>query len=192
MNVMKRFHFQLRGGTKFDELCTLLSNQVDCLLKICPNPGPIHMSMLASVAERSHVAHLRTTSEVYGGEAERRRKSGQPYKDYELVKDVAEFKANVHALAEKRARRTAESSRIVMTPPAFLIGGGTARFWKEQEFEFRWGYKTDKLTLATESKKLLFRYVVSAESPLRTGNAVSNRSNRSGRTTLRTELGIRN
>ena len=118
---------------------------------------------MKQVAEHKDTTMLQSVSKIYGEEAKRRRDKGQRHQGYELVQDVAGFKAEVQALSLKRARETARRKRSGLNN-AFLL---SARFQKEQDLNYKarkWQFADGKSTLAVENKNHLIRYIVSGES----------------------------
>lgn len=102
-------------------------------------------------------ASLEILSKVYGEEADRRRKAGQSHQGYELVRDVASFKARVQALAAKRSEKAAERQRAKKYAP-FLF---SARFWGKDDFEILNSSKNG-FRLAVYKKECKTRYIVSS------------------------------
>ena len=182
MNVLKRCHFQLKGGAKFDELRTSLQDLVDCLITICPNQTAIHMSLLGDAAGSSQIMDLETMRNIYEEEANRRREKGQSYQEYELVKDVAGFKARVQTLTEKRAHLLEERLRNKENPGAFLLSNGSVRFWNKRDVRYgedRWEFREGNSTLAINDKDQLIHYIVSVSSNLEAG-VIFDKPTRSG------------
>ena len=64
--------------------------------------------------------HLRSISEVYEQEVVKRKKAGQRYQGYELIKEVASFKARVQDLADRRAEEMFERSEAFLLSTCFL------------------------------------------------------------------------
>ena len=97
---------------------------------------------------------------MYEQEAVDRKKAGQRYKGYELIKEVAGFKARVQHLAEKRAEETAKR-RASQWTNAFLL---STYFLDEDDFRLsypKWGKQESTLTLATVDRLDTLRYIVS-------------------------------
>ena len=104
--------------------------------------------------------HLRSISDVYKQEAVERKRAGQRYRGYELIKEVADFKARVQHLAEKRAEETAKRKASQRTN-AFLL---STAFLKIEEFQYDIPESWDPegtLTLATVDRLDALRYIVS-------------------------------
>lgn len=105
---------------------------------------------------------LQSVGKVYGEEAIRRRTAGRRHQGYELVQEVADFKAEVYALKSKRARETAERKRAG-SETAFLL---SAQFWDIEDLDYRfdrWQFADGQSTLAIETKRSLVRYIVSVD-----------------------------
>ena len=120
----------------------------------------IERAMLKQVSDNDNPTDLENVSKIYGEEAERRRKAGQRHQGYELVKEAAEFKARVQALATKRAQLAA-TRRQSRLSKAFLL---SARFLDEQDFLYnnpRWEFQNGDSTVAFDIKASLVRYIVS-------------------------------
>ena len=97
---------------------------------------------------------------MYEQEAVDRKKAGQRYQGYELIKEVADFKARVQHLAEKRAVEMARR-RASQRTNAFLL---STCFLNEDDFRFsfpEWGSQGSTLTLATVDRLDALRYIVS-------------------------------
>ena len=129
------------------------------------NVQKIERAMLKQVSDNDNPTNLENVSKIYGEEAERRRKAGQRHQGYELVKEAAEFKARVQALAAKRAQLAFERGQS-RPPKAFLL---SASFLHEQDFRYgaqRWAFQNGDSTLAIDTKASLVRYIVSARKSL--------------------------
>ena len=103
---------------------------------------------------------LRSISRVYEQEAVERKRAGQRYQGYELIKEVADFKARVQLLATQRAEETAKR-RASRRSNAFLL---SRKFLKMDEFQYRSPGRRPQestLTLATADKLDALRYIVS-------------------------------
>ena len=98
-------------------------------------------------------------SKVYGEEADRKRKAGQRYSGYELIKDVANYKARVRSLASRRAQET-ERRRSSINPKSFLLSN---QFLDEQDYEYgadRWKLMNGMSSLAIRKKAHAMYYIV--------------------------------
>ncbi len=103
---------------------------------------------------------LKIISGVYEKEAVDRKRAGQRYQGYELVKEVADFKARVQHLAEERAEETAKR-RASQRTHAFLL---STDFLDVEKFRFsvpKWRPQESTLTLATVDRLDVLRYIVS-------------------------------
>lgn len=103
---------------------------------------------------------LESISRVYEQEVEDRKRAGQRYQGYELIKEVFDFKARVQHLARKRAEETAKR-RVSQRSNAFLL---STRFLDVNEFQYYSPFldpQESTLTLATVEKLDALRYVVS-------------------------------
>ena len=143
MNAMRRCHFRLRNVGEFDKLRIRLSEHIECLLKICPDSAPVHLSLLEPVAGSDQSTDLRFISEVYAEEAEERRGHGRFYKSFGLGKSVAEFKVTLEELPDLKA---------------------PVRIWDMQEIQYdpKWTFGKDKSIVAIESRSQSVCYIVSA------------------------------
>ena len=97
---------------------------------------------------------------MYEQEAVDRKKAGQRYQGYELIKEVADFKARVQHLAGKRAVEMARRGASKRTD-AFLL---STCFLNEDDFRFSFperGSQESTLTLATVDRLDALRYIVS-------------------------------
>lgn len=106
---------------------------------------------------------LQIVSTVYGEEAERRRKAGQRHQGYELISEIAAFKARAQNLAAKRRKKEVQRRRANQMT-SFLFSG---RFWELQDFEICQDVgqaQSASLKLAMDRKELSTRYIVSLES----------------------------
>ena len=125
----------------------------------------IERAMLKQVSDNDNPTDLENVSKIYGEEAVRRRKTGQRHEGYELVKEAAEFKARVQALAAKRAQLAAQRAQSRLSK-AFLL---SACFLDEQDFRYgvhRWAFQSGDSTLAVDNKASLLRYIVSTRKSL--------------------------
>lgn len=120
---------------------------------------------MEQVAKHDDATILRSVSEVYGEEAGRRRSTGQRHQGYDLVREVAGFKAEVRALSDERAQTTARRKHSGRSN-TFLLN---ARFWSSEELQYevpRWEFAKGNSTLAVEKGPDLVRYIVSLAIPL--------------------------
>ena len=156
MYAMKKCHFKIKSVEEFTLLRMCLSNHMDCLLKLCPNPGSVHLSLLAPIAAIIKSTDLRVVGEVYAAEADQRRdqrcfyKTPELARSFELVESVAELKAAVQE----------------------LTGKAHVRFWRMQDIQYHpeWTFGNDKSMSAVEHIDQSIRYIVSASGAFR--NAV--------------------
>ena len=99
---------------------------------------------------------------MYEEEVIDRKKAGRRYQGYELIKEVAGFKARVQHLAEKRAEETTKRRASQRTNP-FLL---STRFLDMDDFRLAypewpaWGAVENALTLATVDRLDALRYIV--------------------------------
>ena len=106
-------------------------------------------------------SQLRDIGRVYGDEAARKRKAGQRYSGYELIKDIANYKARVRSLALQRAQET-EKRQSSMNAKSFLLSN---RFLDEQDYEYgadRWRFMNGLASLAIKKQAHVMYYVVGA------------------------------
>ena len=97
---------------------------------------------------------------MYEQEAVERKRAGQRYRGYELIKEVANFKARVQHLAKKRADETIKRRASQRTDP-FLL---STCFLNMDEIRYslpEWGLREGTLTLATVDRLDALRYIVS-------------------------------
>lgn len=116
----------------------------------------IDRAMPNNVTGNKDPASLQLVSKVYGEEADRRREAGQSNQGYELIRDVASFKARVQALAAKRYEKVVERQRAKKFAP-FLF---SARFWNKDDFEI-FNSSKNGFRLAVNKKECKARYIVS-------------------------------
>ena len=178
MNIVMRCHYKLRGEQKFAQLVERLKEFVDNLLKMCSevqaqvNRNPPKRNQIANVgiqriekailkqfSNSDNPDDLKSISKVYGQEVEDRKKAGQRYQGYELIKEVFDFKARVQHLARKRAEETTKR-RVSRRSNAFLL---STRFLDVNDFRYTPARdpKESTLALATVEKLNALRYVVS-------------------------------
>lgn len=115
------------------------------------------------VSGNRDAASLQIVSTVYGEEAERRRRAGQRHQGYELISEIAAFKARAQNLAAKRRQKEAQRRRANQMT-SFLFSG---RFWEIEDFEFCQDIgqpRSANMKLAVDKKELSTRYIVSLES----------------------------
>ena len=187
MDMVMRCHFKLRGEKQFAALVERLKEFVDNLLKMCSEVQAqasrrpfglgisltlgtqrIENAILQELFGNDNPNHLRSISKVYEQEVVDRKKAGQRYQGYELIKEVAGFKARVQHLAEKRAEETAKRRASQRTNP-FLL---SSSFLDMDDFrlgypEFEaganpvnlWGGE-NALSLATVDRLDALRYIV--------------------------------
>ena len=120
----------------------------------------IEKALLKELSSNDNPDYLRSISKVYEQEAVHRKKAGQRYQGYELIKEVADFKARVQHLAEKRAEETAKR-RASQRTNAFLL---STDFLDVEAFQFsipKWKPQESTLTLATVDRLDVLRYIVS-------------------------------
>ena len=183
MNIVTRCQFKLRGEQKFAELVERLKEFVDNLLKMCSevqaqvNRKPsktakslmleiqrIEKAILKQLSDSDNPDDLESISRVYEQEVEDRKRAGQRYQGYELIKEIFDFKARVQHLARKRAEETAKR-RVSRQSNAFLL---STRFLDINEFRYEspaWDPQESTVTLATVDKLHALRYVVSKAEP---------------------------
>ena len=104
-------------------------------------------------------SQLRNIGRVYGDEAARKRKAGQRYSGYELIKDVANYKARVRSLALQRAQET-EKRQSSMNAKSFLLSN---RFLDEQDYEYgadKWKFMNGMSSLAIKKQAHVLYYIV--------------------------------
>ena len=97
---------------------------------------------------------------MYEQEAVERKRAGQRYQGYELIKEVADFKARVQHLAKRRAEETAKR-RVLQRSNAFLL---STCFLDVDEFRYSFPERRPQkstLTLATVDRLDTLRYIVS-------------------------------
>ena len=179
MNIVMRCHFKLRGEQQFGEFVERLKEFVENLLKMCSevqaqvNRKPlerakslklgsqrIEKAILKQLSNSDNPDDLKSISRVYGQEVEDRKRAGQRYQGYELIKEVVDFKARVQHLARKRVEETAKR-RVSRRSNAFLL---STRFLDVNDFRYNtpaWDPQSSTLTLATVEKLNALRYVVS-------------------------------
>ena len=179
MNIVMRCHFKLRGEQQFAKLVERLKEFVENLLKMCSevqaqvNRKPperakslnlgsqrIEKAILKQLSNSDNLDDLESISRVYGQEVEDRKRAGQRYQGYELIKEVVDFKARVQHLAETRAKQTAKR-RASKETNAFLL---STCFLKVDDFQYdspASDTQASTLTLATIEKLHALRYVVS-------------------------------
>lgn len=179
MNIVMRCHFKLRGEKKFAELVKRLKEFVENLLKMCsevqaqvirkPSKRAKSLTLGIQRIEKAVLKQLfnsdnpddpKSVSRVYEQEVEDRKRAGQRYQGYELIKEVFDFKARVQHLARRRAEERAKR-RVSRRSNAFLL---STRFLDMNEFQYEspaWGPQESTLTLATVDKLDTLRYVVS-------------------------------
>ena len=122
----------------------------------------IERALLQQVAETEDITMLQGISTVYGEEAERGREKGQRHQGYDLVQEVAAFKAEIRALWLERAQETRKRKQSELNN-VFLL---TARHLNEQDFACKphnWAFADSTQTLAIETKSRLVRYIVSTD-----------------------------
>ena len=179
MNIVMRCQFKLSGEQKFVVLVERLKEFVDNLLKMCSevqaqvNRKPskrtkaltlgikrIEIAILKQFSNSDNPADLKSIIKVYGQEVEARKKAGQRYQGYELIKEVFDFKARVQHLARKRAEETAKR-RYSLGSKAFLL---STCFLEMDDFQYdssALDTQGSTLTLAMVKKPDALRYVVS-------------------------------
>lgn len=111
------------------------------------------------MAENNNVAILQQLSKIYGEEAEKRRRKGQRHQGYDLVREVADFKAEVQALSSKRARETLKRKQSGMTN-VFQLRANTLDAQDLTYNYHRWQFADRRATLAFERSRELVHYVV--------------------------------
>ena len=120
----------------------------------------IENAILKELTSNDNPDHLISISKVYEQEAVDRKNAGQRYKGYELIKEVAGFKARIQRLADKRAEETAKR-RASQRTNAFLL---STCFLNQDDFRFSYperGSQESTLTLATVDRLDALRYIVS-------------------------------
>ena len=178
MNIVMRCHFKLRGEQKFAELVERLKEFVENLLKMCSEvqaqvtrkPSKrtksltlgiqrIEKAILKQLSNSDNPDDLKSISRVYEQEVEDRKRAGQRYQGYELIKEVFDFKARVQHLARKRADETTKR-KVSRRSNAFLL---STRFLDVNDFRYTPARdpKESTLALATVEKLNALRYVVS-------------------------------
>ena len=97
---------------------------------------------------------------MYEQEAVDRKKAGKRYQGYELIKEVAGFKARVQRLAERRAEETTRRRALQQTDQ-FLL---STCFLDVNEFKYDfggWRSPRNTLTLASMDRLDALCYIVS-------------------------------
>ncbi|KAL8925833.1 MAG: hypothetical protein Q9208_003330 [Pyrenodesmia sp. 3 TL-2023] len=160
MSIIQRCHFQLTGEKQFDLFVARLGEFIDHLWRICSElqAEKIERALLLKVAENDDVTTLQQVSKVYGDEAEKRRRKGQRYQGYDLVREAADFKARVHTLSSDRAYKTSKRRRSGVTNP-FLL---SANYLDARELTYKhphWQFADGKATLAATRDYRLVHYV---------------------------------
>ena len=120
----------------------------------------IEKAILKQLSNSNNPDDLRSISRVYEQEAVERKRAGQRYQGYEMIKEVADFKARVQHLAEKRAEETAKR-RASQRTNAFLL---STDFLDIEKFQFSIPKRTPQestLTLATVDRLDALSYIVS-------------------------------
>ena len=115
------------------------------------------MNQVSNIEDPDQLNHL---SKVYGEEADRRRHGGQRHRGYELIRDVADYKARVRSLATKRIQVTWERKKTSDDTTAFLL---SSRFWDAKHLRFgmnRWKFMNGKATMAIDVRKSNVYYLV--------------------------------
>ena len=98
--------------------------------------------------------HLKSISEVYEQEAVKRKKAGKRYRGYDLIKEVASFKARVQDLADRRAGETIKRSEAFLLSTCFLD-------MNEFNLEGKRFGESPTLNLASVDRLDALRYIVS-------------------------------
>ncbi|KAL8759096.1 MAG: hypothetical protein Q9184_003721 [Pyrenodesmia sp. 2 TL-2023] len=160
MSIVQRCSFQLTGEEQFDRFVAKLREFMDDLWKICSETQAekIERALLQQVAENKDVATLQQVSKVYGEEAGKRRRRGVRHQGYDLVREVADFKAKVQALSSTRARETSKRQQSGRPNP-FLL---RANRLDAQDLTYQyphWQFADGKATLAKKRNSELTRYV---------------------------------
>ena len=118
----------------------------------------IENAMLRQLSNSDNPGDLMSISKVYEQEAVERKRAGQRYRGYELIKEVAEFTARVQDLANRRADETTRR-RASQQSTAFLL---STFFLDVEEYRFDFSEpKISTLTLATVDRLNALRYIVS-------------------------------
>lgn len=120
----------------------------------------IEKALLNQISVSDDPSQLRDLSKVYGEEATRRRITGQRHRNYELIKDVADYKARVRSLAVQRAQETKKRNGIAGAK-AFLL---SSRFLNAEDYAYgaaRWAFMKGKSSLAFKKQAYVMCYIVS-------------------------------
>ena len=179
MNIINRCHFELKGGAKFDALVSRIIEYVDSLLKICSEAQAevyelsihrwdhlltpmqkIERALLNQISISDDSTQLMSMGKVYGEEAARKRKAGQRYSGYELIKDVANYKARIRSLAIQRSQETQKRQSSSTNAKSFLLSN---RFLDEQDYEYgadRWKFTNGRSSLAIKKQAHVMYYIV--------------------------------
>ena len=128
------------------------------------NAQKIERALLSQVSVNQDPDDLKQLSKVMGEEASRLREAGQRYRGHELIKHVADFKARVKLLADKRADETFKR-KVSSNRRSFLL---SSSFWNKEDFELGAAGWDGGSTLALEKSVHRIRYIVSKISLLLT------------------------
>ncbi|KAL8899021.1 MAG: hypothetical protein Q9207_006402 [Kuettlingeria erythrocarpa] len=163
MSIVQRCHFRLTGEEKFDRFVAKLRDFMDELWKTfsAAHAKNIERSLLQQVAENNDIAVLKQISKIYGEEAGKRRKYGQRHQGYDLVRELADFKAEVQDLSLRRARDTLKRKLSGMTSHCLL----SANILDPQELTYNqptqrnWPFADGNATLAVKKNGGTARYI---------------------------------
>ncbi len=124
----------------------------------------IENAILKQLSRSDNADDLKSISKVYEQEAVERKRAGQRYQGYELIKEVADFKAKVQHLAKKRAEETAKRRSFLRSDQrsnSFLL---STCFLDVEDFRYsfpEWRPQESTLTVAIVDKLDALRYIVS-------------------------------
>ena len=125
----------------------------------------IENALLKELSSNENPDDLISISKVYEQEAVDRKKAGQRYQGYELIKEVAGFKARLQHLAKKRVEET-DKRRASHRTNAFLL---STCFLHVEDFLFshpKRRVQESTSTLATVDRLNALRYIVSIAEPV--------------------------